>query len=305
LPASNEPREAGSIVGVRSAGIPGMRTRIIYCRGPSWADSALTAGGRIGGPEFHQLKRTDRTLAGFLQISGQRCFVKRIEEGSYLKGLIARLRGSRARRILRGARMLAAAGFAHPGPLIAGEERRFGAVRASWVASAALPDARVMSNFILGDGRNFRRRQWLLRLIAREIRRLHEAGLYTLDMQETNLMIEAAGGNLRIYFLDLEDFRATRNVNWNKRLRNLIHLDRSIGRFASRSRRLRFLYSYLGGRPPREEARALVRRLLRIERRLERRKRHPGNLAMTKTTVPEPISPMRAATGKLQWRPRY
>lgn len=259
---------------------------------------------RISGPAFREVKRTTRTTAGFLQIDGRRCFVKRIEEGSYLKGLIARIRGSHARRILRGARMLTAAGFAHPRPLIAMEERRLGSVRASWVASEALPDARLMSNFILGDGRNFRRRQWLSRLVAGEIRRLHDAGLYTLDMQETNLMLEAAGGAFRIYFLDLADFRSARGVSWSKRLSNLIHLDRSIGRYAGRSRRLRFLYSYLGGRPSREETRRLVPRLLRIEHSLELRKRLSGSPAI-RSKVQEPINPMLAAAGKLQWRPRY
>ena len=219
---------------------------------------------------------------------------------------MARVRGSRARRILRGARLLAAAGFAHPRPLLAAEERSsFGALRASWVASEALSDARVMSSFVLGDGRNFRRRQWFSRLIAGEIRRLHEAGLYTRDMQETNLMIEAAGGDVRIYFLDLEDFRSARTVNWNWRLRNLIHLDRSVGRFTTRSQRLRFLYNYLGERPPRGERRALLRRLLRMEGRMIRRKRRNGKLMTSRTSPPEPIRPMRGAAGKLQWRSRY
>jgi tRNA A-37 threonylcarbamoyl transferase component Bud32 len=281
-----------------------MQSRIIHIQDQQWSIAANAVGRRIGGSEFRELKRTVRSRAGFLEINGRCCFVKRVEEGSYLKGLIARLRGSRARRILRGARMLADAGFAHPKPIIAVEERTLGAVRASWVAGEALVDARVMSNFFLGDGRNFRRRQWLSRLIAREIRRLHEAGIYTLDMQETNLMIEAAGGEMRIYFLDLEDFRITRKVSWNRRLRNLMHLDRSIGRFTSRSQRLRFFYNYLDGRPPRVEARAMVRRLLEMETRVESRKRHSSN-AVARRKTPEPIRPMRAAIGMLQWRSRY
>jgi len=157
---------------------------------------------------------------------------------------------------------------------------------------------------MLGDGRNFYRRQWLTRLAAREIRRLHDAGFYTLDMQETNLMLEAAGGELRVYFLDLEDFRAAWRVSWSRRLRNLVHLDRSIGRFASRSRRLRFLYSYLGSKPPRAEVRAVVRRLLHEKQRLDRRSGN-GLDPAARQLGHEPIRPMQAATGKLQWRSRY
>ena len=286
----------------RSASVPRPRGHLIYAAEASWAAAAPGVASLLNGAGFRELKRTPRSIAGFLEINGRRCFIKRVEEGSFIKGLIARIRGSRAVRIVRGAGMLRAAGFACPRPLLAVEERAFGAVRASWVASEALPDARVMSAFILGDGRNFHRRQWLARIIAREIRRLHDAGLYTLDMQETNLMLEAAGGEIRIYFLDLEDFRVARPVSWERRFRNLIHLDRSIGRFASRSRRLRFFYTYLGSKPPRAQARSLVRRLLEEKQRLDRRK-HNG--ITTGHVTPELIKPMRAATGKLRYRSRY
>jgi hypothetical protein len=83
---------------------------------------------------------------------------------------------------------------------------------------------------------------------------------------------------------------------------NLVHLDRSIGRFASRSRRLRFLYSYLGGKPTPREARLLVRRLLQEKRRLDRR--NHSAIAASRVTL-ETVNPMRAATGKLQYRSRY
>jgi hypothetical protein len=281
-----------------------MRGHLIHSLGPEWSAAALTVQSRIGGSDFRELKRTRRAVGGFLEINGRRCFVKHVKEGSYLKGLIARVRGSRARRIAYGSAMLAKGRFAHPQVILAAEERRLGAVRASWAVSEALPDARVISLFFLGDGRNLRRRQWLSRLIAREIRRLHDAGLYTRDMQETNLMLEAAGGDVRIYFLDLEDFRHARIVSRKRRLLNLVHLDRSIGRFLARTQRLRFLYNYFGGKPPRAEIRELVRALLQMEKQIELRKRASPNSTIRRT-APEPIRPMLAATGQLQWRTRY
>jgi hypothetical protein len=285
-----------------SAAAPRGRSYVVCAADASWAAAVPGVATLAYGTGFRQLKQTPRSIAGFIEINGQRCFIKRVQEGSFLKGLIARLRGSRATRILRGERMLRAAGFACPHPLLAVEERTYGAVLASWVVSEALPDARVMSAFILGDGRNFYRRQWLASITARKIRRLHDAGLYTLDMQETNLILEAAGDEVRIYFLDLEDFRIAWHVGWKRRLRNLVQLDRSIGRFASRSRRLRFLYSYLGDKPPHAEARTLIQRILEEKLRLDRRKRNGTSLGSVSI---EPITPMRATTGKLQYRPRY
>jgi hypothetical protein len=52
-------------------------------------------------------------------------------------------------------------------------------------------------------------------------------------------------------------------------MRNLVHLDRSIGRFVPRSQRLRFLYNYLGGKPAGDESRRLVRRLIALGARTE------------------------------------
>jgi len=62
-----------------------------------------------------------------------------------------------------------------------------------------------------------------------------------------------------------------RRVGWRRRARNLIHLDRSIGRFLCRAARLAFLYAYLGGRPERAEARKIVHQLLVLREQMKRR----------------------------------
>jgi len=60
-------------------------------------------------------------------------------------------------------------------------------------------------------------------------------------------------------------------VAWRDRLANLVHLDRSIGRFVCRAARLAFLYGYLGRRPQRAEARKIVGELMSIRAGIERR----------------------------------
>lgn len=234
-------------------------------------------------PGFRPLKATARAQAGVIECDGREAFVKRVDSGSWLKGVFDRVRGSRAQRTLRGAAILEAAGFAHPKPLAALETRSMGAVRASYVVSEALSNARMLSAFALGDGRNFPRRKWISEAVAREVRRMHDAGIYTRDLQETNLMLESSDGRLAIYFVDLEDFRYVGHVSERCRMLNLVHLDRSIGRFLCRSQRLRFFYNYLGGRPAHEEARRRVGELFEIRRRIERRRNrvpdaHDGHL---------------------------
>ena len=252
-----------------------MRMQVIAARTLAWGTVVLRAGELIDDPAFCSLKRSARTVAGFATVDGTRAFIKRVDEGSWLKGWIVRLCGSRARRVLRGAAMLKLAGFARPEPVAAAEDRAIGAVRTSYVISEALDDARIMSAIVLAGGRrNFRRRCEVSNVIAKEIRRLHDAGLYTLDLQETNVMISGGEGvDWKIHFVDLEDFRHARKVSERRRLLNLVHLDRTIGRFLPRTQRLRFLYNYLAARPARDEAHRVLGRYFALHQRAGRRAR--------------------------------
>jgi lipopolysaccharide kinase (Kdo/WaaP) family protein len=226
----------------------------------------------VTDPDFRPIKSDERTTAGFLRHHDEELFVKRKAVGSWFTSISDSVRGSSARRALRGAGILDHAGFAHPKPVAAFEWRKSGFVQASCVISAALTNANILSRFALTDGRNFRRRKWISEHLAGEIRRLHEVGIYTRDLQETNLMLAASGTDITVYFVDLEDFRQVRSVSQRRRMLNLIHLDRSIGRFVSRSQRLRFFYNYLGGKPERAQARRLVAYLAAIRGKVERSK---------------------------------
>ena len=249
-----------------------MRMQVLAARSPAWAVAAADASQLIHGSAFEPLKQSPRTVAGFTVVDGTRVFIKRVSEGGWPKGWLLRLRGSRARRVLRGAAILKAAGFACPEPLAAAEARVLGAVRASYVISEALGDARIMSAVVLAGGRRtFRRRRQILAAVAIEIRRLHDAGIYTRDLQETNLMITEEGDNWKVHFVDLEDFRRDRAVSEKHRLLNLVHLDRTMGRSVPRTQRLRFLYRYLGGRPSSDEVRRVLRYFFSLRDHAERR----------------------------------
>ena len=76
-----------------------------------------------------------------------------------------------------------------------------------------------------------------------------------------------------MYFIDLEDFRRAAKVSWDRRIMNLVHLDRSIGRFLCRAARLDFLYSYLGHKPDRASARKMVAEVKAARESIDRRKR--------------------------------
>src|SRR5271156_833638 len=165
-----------------------------------------------------------------------------------------------------------------PEPLGAMDLYQAGAIRASYLVSRALVNADSLSRFMLGPGeikgRDVHRRKQISDAVAAQIRRLHESGLYTRDLQETNVMVEDdQSRGFNVYFIDLEDFRRAANVSWKLRILNLVHLDRSIGRFLCRAARLDFLYSYLGRKPDRAAARKIVADVKAARDAIDRRKR--------------------------------
>jgi hypothetical protein len=256
-----------------------MRTVVLFARSPDWRAVVEGADEVMASPDFRVLKSEGRTRAGFIDLPGAgTAFIKRVEISAWSRGIYARLRGSSARRSLAGAAMLEEYGFAHPEPLAAMDSYRAGAIRASYLVSRALTDADSLSRFMLGPGeikgRDVRRRKQISDAVAAQIRRLHESGLYTRDLQETNIMVEQnESGGFKVYFIDLEDFRRVTTVSWERRILNLVHLDRSIGRFLCRAARLDFLYSYLGRRPDRATVRKVIAEVKATRDSIDCRKR--------------------------------
>ncbi len=252
------------------------RKLLLYAESPRWAAVIASADSLIQSPAFRALKDEGRTRAGFLECGdGARAFLRRSEVRSWAAGLVERIRGSRAARSLRGAAMLQQAGFRCPRPLAAADMIRAGSVSESYLLTEALVNAERFSVFALGPSiaqrYGYRRRKTVCDAVATEVRRLHDAGLYTRDLQETNIMVGPRdGGALAVYFIDLEDFRRARSVSWKRRMLNLVHLDRSIGRFLCRAARLAFLYAYLGKLPGRDERRKLLADYLRLRESVER-----------------------------------
>lgn len=255
-----------------------MRKRLLYAESPKWATLIEGADELMRSPAFRPVKAEGRTLAGFVTCpDGSTVFLKRSAARGWIAGLCDRVRGSRAARSIRGARTVREAGFRCAAPLAAMDVLKAGAVYESYLLSEALERAQILSHFALGraggERRGYARRKAVSDALATELRRLHDCGVYSEDLQETNLMVEQRAGAIVIYFLDLEDFRRARSVSWRRRMRNLVHLDRSIGRFVCRAGRLDFLYAYTGARLERRARRKLVSGYLQLRESVEREHR--------------------------------
>ncbi len=260
-----------------------MRQRVLYAESPKWGLVIQAADDLVKSSAFTPVKAEGRTRAGFLRLAdGSAVFLKCSDARGWIAGTYDRLRGSRSTRALRGARTLREAGFQCPRPLAAMDVIDSAAIVRSYLLSEALDHADILSHFALGPAVGIRhgyaRRKAASEALARELRRLHDAGIYSEDLQETNIMVKQHGEALTIYFLDLEDFRRARRVSRKRRMMNLVHLDRSIGRFVGRAGRLAFLYSYLEAAADRRERRRMLayyRRLREAVDRAHRRRRTP------------------------------
>jgi tRNA A-37 threonylcarbamoyl transferase component Bud32 len=230
----------------------------------------------IGAPEIEALmaadfvyvKRDTKTQAGVAVLpDGRKVFVRRFVARSWINGVFDHLRGSRAARSLRGARLLREAGLAYPRPLATAAVCSWGSIRLSYLITEYLQDA-YTPDALFARGADAAAHRRVISALAAEVRRLHALGLYSWDMKSDNLMLDHSGGALRIFFVDLMDFRRGRVTRWRRCL-NLAQLDTSAGRSLSRSERMRFIQLYAAGSGT--NLRRLVAEVLRHERRLARR----------------------------------
>ena len=125
-----------------------MRSRVLYLQSPQRSGLLELSGDLFATARFQEVKNIARNRAGFVTAPQGTVFVKRFTPGSWVRGVLDRMRGSRAARSLRSAAMLTGAGFLVPAPLAAREEIAAGAIVTSWIFSEALIGARVFSRFI-------------------------------------------------------------------------------------------------------------------------------------------------------------
>jgi Glycosyl transferase family 2/Lipopolysaccharide kinase (Kdo/WaaP) family len=182
--------------------------------------------------------------------------------------------GSPARRAWQGAQLLAAKGFAVPRPLAAFEKRVAGTLRESWYCSEGLQTQIPLDLYWRDRQKHWTRQQRraFLQSLAEFLRMFHRAGLYAGDMRDANLLVEDGGGTQwQFYLVDLDRVVHKARLSQKRRLKNLVQLERTLGRRVRVSERLFFLYQYLGvPLPPRAQRRTLLRRLLRLRKRKDR-----------------------------------
>ena len=239
-------------------------------------------------------KQDAGTAVTLMSDSTQSVVVKRHQLTHWRRRADALIHGSPARRAWRGAQLLQTHGFPVPQPLAVVEKRRAGLVQESVYISQALPHP-PLSDYWRESAPcwSVAQRRLFLRELALFVQAFHAAGLYSGDLRDANLLVEESqeqqGPRWRFCLVDLDRLKHDPNLTLRRRIKNLVQLDRTLGRRARQTERLFFLYAYLGSPlPSAKQRRALLTTLRSVRHRKDReyarrKRRRAPSMANTQT----------------------
>lgn len=217
-----------------------------------------------------------------LSIAGETrsLFLKRYNAFSLRHKLASPFVNSSALRSLQGAAILCAADIACAHPVAAVENRRAGALTKSFFISEEIHGGMTVDTHWRQHLRDFAGRQGalsrhaFLAQLARLFNSLHAASIYHNDLKDANILaVSADSPNLfRFVLLDLDGVASNGRLNQRRKIKNLVQINRTLGRHLRRSEKLFFLKCYLGAAfAERRTRRDLMVRVLRESDRVDRR----------------------------------
>ncbi|MFQ5902785.1 MAG: lipopolysaccharide kinase InaA family protein, partial [Candidatus Binatia bacterium] len=161
---------------------------------------------------------------------------------------------SAATRSWVGAGILMHAGFHTGQPIAAVECRSLGMLTKSFYLSEEISRGKTADAYWreelmpMGGPQGFRRRRDFLKGLAMLFRSLHEKRIYHNDLKDANILVCSGNGHQEesFYLLDLEGIRRYRHLNRQRQIKNLVQLNRTMGKFLRWSEKLYWLKIYLG-----------------------------------------------------------
>ena len=222
-----------------------------------------------------------------LEIGGKMrgVYLKRYNIFSWRYRLGSLFMPSGASRSWTGAGVLLSAGFRTGQSLAAVECRSWGMLTKSFYLSEEIPRNKTADVYWrddltpLGGSEGFLRRRRFLACLAKLFSSLHALNIYHNDLKDANILVRSGDSDAdeSFYLLDLEGIRKYRYLNRRRQIKNLVQLNRTMGKFLSKREKLYWLKSYLGAIFfDREEKRKWVRRVLEESARRDRRSLRKG-----------------------------
>lgn len=217
-------------------------------RGPGWRDmyeAVLSDPARaLAAPETVMLKRRDAGReVGLIVVGGVRLVVKLYDESGLVNLAERLLLSSAAARAARGGARMTAAGFRAPVLVAVLETSLASRTARSCLVTEAVSGERAD---IAWPRLSRAARCAFAAALGGYLRDLHRRGVYPQDLWMTNLFAVIGDGKWEFVLVDVDRVRVYWRVSSRRRLKNLVQIERSLGRQARWAERLQFLRSYLG-----------------------------------------------------------
>jgi serine/threonine protein kinase len=205
-------------------------------------------------------------------------YLKQFNAFSLRYRLFSLFASSRALGSLRGATILRGAGIPTVTPVAAVEYRACGALTKSFFISEEITEGKTADAYWTRELRPLRGREGaehrrrFLRELAQLFRCLHAQHVYHDDLKDANILAARvdSGSSVTFFLLDFDRVRRCSRLSKRRRLKNLVQLHRTLGRYMRRPEKLYFLKSYLGSAfGDRIMRRRLISKVLRQTRRVE------------------------------------
>jgi serine/threonine protein kinase len=215
-----------------------------------------------------------------IDVYGQRrsVYIKRYNAFSLRAKVMSIFNRSGGVRSLQGAAILKRAGISTAMPVAAVESRCCGMVMKSFYISEEIVDGMTSDRYwqsIAKDSQRVFRRRRFLESLAAIFKMLHRRGVYHNDLKDANILVVSDKEKMSFFLLDLEGVRLYTNLNRRRRVKNLVQLNRTLGRLIRGTDKLYFLKVYLGSVfRNRLEKRRWVTEVLEQSRRRELKAQH-------------------------------
>jgi len=219
-------------------------------------------------------------------------YVKRYNVFSLRHRLVSPFIMSGALRALHGATVLRRCNIPSAVPLAAVERRYWGVLAKSFFISEEITGGKTVDaywrddlQFLPGAAGVRQRRDFLVRL-GQLFQMLHGHEIYHNDLKDANILAAPRQQATAFFLLDLEGVRQYVRLSKKRRLKNLVQLHRTLGRYLRGPDKLVVLKHYLGNSfAERSIRRQWIKNILRQSDRLNRAKAASAQIAVNDFTV--------------------
>jgi hypothetical protein len=252
------------------------------CMEPTFLDRLADADSFFADSGCHIVKDQRKIKVGRLTvaIAGQprTIYVKRYNAFSQRYKLLSRFTQSGAFRALQGAAILRTENISTAPPLAAVEHRSSGVLAKSFFISHEIgggktADAYWRDELVGVSGAvGFKSRRRFLAKLAALFASLHAQRIYHNDLKDANILVvgDPSAREFQLFLLDLEGIKRCRSLSVKRKVKNLVQLNRTLGRYLRPAEKLYFLKSYLGrGFAARPARRRWIDRVVNESQRLD------------------------------------